>query len=519
MLNGSGAIYALNTAANNNVNTLAATGAASINFKNNRSLTVGTVGTVSGVSAAGNITIAAVDAQGVSSGSAVDLTLNNAVRSTSGNIALTAGRAFYNNNATDTGIVVASGSRYTVYSYSPMNLAGGGSARGMTLNASTQKHYNVSNPASANYASGNWFLYAMQPTLTAGINGATITYGDLFTPSFTGYTGFIDGDTSSTVTGAPGLIVSGGRSTSGNYTAGQHNMTVDLTNVATNLGYAFTSGGAQLTVNKKEIVITGGTVTATSRPYSGTANNIVAVNDTGFHLSGVMTNDVIASSVSTGIGRMQDGNAGVNKHVVVDLNSLIKGADAGNYFANTVAVSTTVTISPVQLIANASSVTKVFDGTLNVPGKGQVQLNLQPGDQLIGSLFSESYANAMPQGKGGSVVLVINPSAAWSISNAYGDALQNYLLPVVLNSASGTILPIPSIPANGNNPFISLGGGDDNDNNNGDVNNPRNSEGKMMVGMTCTIFDKTHGIWQGCGVVKNRRLAHARSGSNPALIF
>ena len=235
LLNGSGATYTLNTASGNSIGTIASTGATVVNFINNGSLAVGTVGATNGVTATGNITLQA-------SGSSANLTLNKPVTTTSGTIILAAGGNFDNANASNTGLVPGSG-RYLVYSTNPAD-----DTRGMT---SFNKHYDQSYTAgeTPSYASsGNWFFYSLDPTITATLTPASesLTYGSQTAPTYAAsLSGFIDGDTSS-VLSDPAITIAGQIDASGDYLVGDHAVTYSAAN---SLGYSIVTVPDTLTIS------------------------------------------------------------------------------------------------------------------------------------------------------------------------------------------------------------------------------------------------------------------------------
>jgi fibronectin-binding autotransporter adhesin len=262
LLNGSGTTYTLNTASANAVNTIAATGVTSINFKNSGSLSIDVVTGTQGVTATGNITL---EANGANS----DLTLNYPVTSSStGNIVLAAGQNFINNTTSNTGIIPTSG-RYFVYSTTPVS-----STEGMTVYS---KHYNAPYVAGStpSYASsGNWFLYSVAPFIgVTPSNPQIISAGRTpvsFIPSYT--TGLIDDDTI-TIADISGTVmfgIDGTNGTSGVYGAGTHTVSY-MGGLSSAIGYQFQddpSSANALTVMPDVTTTTSGVQSGTN----GTAN-------------------------------------------------------------------------------------------------------------------------------------------------------------------------------------------------------------------------------------------------------
>lgn len=107
-------------------------------------------------------------------------------------------------------------------------------------------------------------------------------------------------------------------------------------------------------ITKKPIAVTGG-ITATDRVYDGT--NVVALTGTPEPAadSFVSGDDVSFSNITGKTGTVTDANVGDDKPVTVTadtLNSLLTGADAGNYTVSNDYTSATVDINkrPVQLL-------------------------------------------------------------------------------------------------------------------------------------------------------------------------
>ncbi len=296
LLNGGGATYTLNTASGNSVSTIASTGVTAVNYINNGSFSVGTVGSTNGVTATGNITLQA-------NGFSADLTLCKPVTTTSGIITLASGRNFINNNASNTGLVPGTG-QYLVYSTDPA-----ASTRGMT---SYNKHYNqgYSSGSAPSYASsGNWFLYSIPATITVTNSSATINYGDPL-PTFThSISGFIDGDTISDLLGIAVYSVSGTTDGAGNYTSGIHQVNY-ASGFSTNFGYIISSSSGVLTVNQtlpstSSIVSTATGVTGTtetSNKNATTDNNSINPGSGATTLTAAQTNSLVSQPMSLTTG-------------------------------------------------------------------------------------------------------------------------------------------------------------------------------------------------------------------------
>lgn len=384
LLNGTNATYALNTAPANNIGTLAAANPAAVNFENDGSFIVGTVGGVSGVTAGGAVTLEAHAA-------AADLTLNQFVMSGSGDVVLAAGRNFLNNNTIDTGIDSGSG-RYLVYSTDPAD-----STPGMT---GYSKHYAQSYNAGSipSYASsGSWFLYSVAPVLSVSAGPQTISYGNV--PSYTpGFTGLIGGDTAASagITGSASYTVGGSHSTGGYSTVGTHDVTY-LGGLASNLGYTFQDNASltnELTVNRAPLAVTG--IAAGDKTYDTNRAAALAGSPIVSGLAGDLVN-----VTGTGSGTFVDKNVGTAKSVTVTGYSLT-GADASNYQIVQPG-GVTASITPVMLtVSGVTAADKVYDATTTAALSGIASVNALRGDSVSlagpgrGSFLDKNTGTAKP---------------------------------------------------------------------------------------------------------------------------
>ena len=305
-LKGTGGAYTLNHASNA-ITTLAAN-TGSINYRQSGALAVGNVGGVSGVTTTGT-------AQIETTGATANLTLNNAVTSGATGDAIILKAASVNAagvstggqliNNVGTGGIVASSGRYLAYSGDP-----GSTTEGVTGYA---KRYNAdatfvpSGPAST-------FVYRIAPTLAITANAGSKVY-DGAAPTLTfGTAGLIDGDTAGTaLTGS--LTRTGGKNVLGGDA-------VTIGTLAAQMGYGITYTGANYSINKANLTVSG--ITASDKTYDGKASATVSTSDARY--SGLIgTDSVVVSS----IGIFADKNAGTAK--TVNLFNNYSGADVDNY--------------------------------------------------------------------------------------------------------------------------------------------------------------------------------------------
>lgn len=113
---------------------------------------------------------------------------------------------------------------------------------------------------------GNWVFYSDPQFLFVTPNSQTITYGDVFSGSVRSISGFVDGDTINTVGAVVGSGVatsSGPISSSGNLTAGIHDL-VYSTGFTSDLGYQFkddTSSSNELKVDLAKLTYVADSLT------------------------------------------------------------------------------------------------------------------------------------------------------------------------------------------------------------------------------------------------------------------
>ena len=227
--------------------------------------------------------------------------------------------------------------RYLVYSHNPT-----ATLEGLT---GYKKHYNQtytgSTPAYA--SSGNWFLYAVQPSLNVNAAAASRAYdGSTALPAlgFSSVTGFVDGDDIGVLTGSLG--VTGLTRNAGSYA-------INAGSLGTSLGYAINYTGANFTITPR---VLNATVTGVNKTYDG--NNVAGVNFGDDRITGdVLSYDSVA--------RFADKNAGNGKTVNVT-GITLGGQHAANYTLASTSASTSADITKRALVASATGVNKTYDG-------------------------------------------------------------------------------------------------------------------------------------------------------------
>lgn len=269
------------------------------------------------------------------------------------------------NNAGGAGINPGAG-RYLVYSHNPTN-----SLEGLT---GYKKHYSqmYTGSAPAYASSGNWFLYAITPTLNVSAATTSKVYdGTAVVPALgiAGVSGLIDGDTQSVLSGA--LAVTGATRNVGAYA-------IDSSALATELGYAISYTGPAFTITPR---VLNATISGVNKTYDG--NNIAAVNFSDDRIAGdALSYDSVA--------RFDSKNAGSGKTVNVT-GITLSGGDAANYTLAANSGTTNANIFQRVLNASAIGLNKTYDGgsSANVV-LGDDRMG---GDQLTLTADSASFAD------------------------------------------------------------------------------------------------------------------------------
>ncbi|MDD5332155.1 MAG: YDG domain-containing protein [Rhodoferax sp.] len=211
---------------------------------------------------------------------------------------------------------------------------------------------NLSNYILPNSVSGN--IGSITPaSLTVSANNASKTYDRL---AYTGgngvnYSGFVNGETTSVLAGAPSY----GGSAQGASRAGSYAIApAGLTAANYTLGYV----NGTLTIDKATITAVSG-IAANNKVYDG--NTSATLNTASAILSGALSGDNVA--VAAASGSFADKNAGTGKTVNITGLSL-GGADAGNYTLSATPASTTADITRAAITGVSGIVIndKVYDG-------------------------------------------------------------------------------------------------------------------------------------------------------------
>ncbi len=212
------------------------------------------------------------------------ITLNQGVNiKSTGKVTLVANGGNFVNN---TGLAAPiSASQWLVYSTDPRQ----NTLNGMTASKHYAQPYTGTTPGYA--ATGNWLLYSVTPTLTVTPSSQTISVGD--TPaSFTAssFTGFIDGDTSSS-----SAISGTGAYSIDNFTgaAGSYNVNY-LSGLTSQLGYVFADNSASI----NELTVKPETIVTPVIPDNKSIDDIESVIQFNQHRIGVNSDALFSAQLS-----------------------------------------------------------------------------------------------------------------------------------------------------------------------------------------------------------------------------
>jgi len=382
-LDGAHAGYILTNAANA-VGTLADfNNNHALNFVDSGSLTIGTVGSDSGIAgftsvritAGGNLTVnASVSSLNQTTLIAAgDLTIaSGATISSAGLVTLSTTGRFVNNEGADA--VSSTHGYWLIYSANPTGDTFGNldSANYATWNT-TYRQYVANRVAGADLNSGNRYIFANQPTLTFTTTNLSKVYGtDDAAAVATAYTvtGYDPGvahaylaDTATSVfSGGPSLS-SAGAAAIATVAGGPYAIDITDGTLAALNGYAFSfASTGKLTVNPATLTVTYGVANASST--YGTLATLGAVT-----LTGVQNADV---GNLAGVVSLFDGSdhgvtlsATLNAGSYVEMVTSLTGSAASNYvIAETGNTNGTLTINPKTLtVSLTGTVSKTYDGT------------------------------------------------------------------------------------------------------------------------------------------------------------
>ena len=223
-------------------------------------------------------------------------------------------------------------------------------------------------------------LSVSKALLLVAANNASMTYGATVPTFSANYTGWINNDTQSVLSGSASLTTSAtSSSVPGNYTITAAAGTLTAAN------YTFSFVNGSLTVNPKALTVTG--LSASSKAYDGTTAATLSLGSAT--LNGVVGSDNVALSPSGYTATFAGKNVGASVGVTVSGLSL-SGPAAGNYTL-TQPTGVTGAITPRPITVTAGTATKPYDGLLASNGQPTITVgSLATGDTAA---WSETYDN------------------------------------------------------------------------------------------------------------------------------
>ncbi|MFV3074506.1 MBG domain-containing protein [Niveispirillum fermenti] len=370
-LTGAGGTYRLAHAANAVGVLAASTGLVDVGLSG--AVAIGTVGSLTGVTATGTVKISTGGALTIANGALV-----SAVGT--GDALVLAANGNFINNAGAGALAVSGGGRFLVFSAAPSTSSTGGVSALPLYNRSFDF---TGRDFAAISNSGNRFVYTYAPVLTVTPDNKTHTY-DGTVPGLTyTVTGLVSGDLLSQAVSGTASITGAGSG------AGSYTLTAGAGTLLSDLGYGFSYGTGTLTIDRRALTYAVANVNAV---YGTVAGNGSAT------LTGVVDGDVVTGTVTT---HGSDGAVTpVARTPVGTLTQKVTGlggADAANY---TIALSGNsdgiLTIAPKPLTYTVAAAGSVY-GTLATLG-GVTLTGIVDGDSvtagatLSGAVLAERLA-------------------------------------------------------------------------------------------------------------------------------
>jgi filamentous hemagglutinin family protein len=358
--------------------------------------------------------------QGTStSGAAIDIASGGRVQGASP--VLVANGAFVNNQGSNA--VTATSGRWLIYSSNPSQDVFNGLDSGNTAVWNTAYGGSIS-------ATGNRYVFSLQPTLTFTSTGTSKTYGANLTGTLgsdytvsglqTGVANAFLGDTASSVYSGTPNVTSSGASATASVAGGPYTMTLSQGTVTALTGYAlsFQSSGT-LTVNPAPITVTA---------LGGSSSYGASPTNPGLSATGLQNGQSI--SVLTGLSNSFgiDSATDVGSYTLsvagtlTNSNYTVSGTNTGTWICN-----------PKALTINISNLSKTYGSTLNFAGTEFTASGLINGDSVTTVALSSTGAAPTATVAGGPYAI--------TGSGAAGSGLGNYTISYV--NGSLTVNPAP----------------------------------------------------------------------------
>ncbi len=281
------------------------------------------------------------------------------------------------------------------FTYTPANNFAG--TDGFTFQANDKLNHLGTNTATLTVLPG-------APTLTVTADNQVRLYGATNPILTASYNGFINGDGTNVLTGAPALSVSATTTNPiGNYTITAGQGTLGSTN------YAFQFVNGTLTVNPS-------TLTVTARNTNKVYGQTITFAGTEFTSSGLVNSDTVGSVALTSVGATATAGVAGSPYAINATNA--SGSGLANY---TISYQPGIlTVNPAALTVTAKNTNKAYGQTMTFAGTEFTSSGLVNGD-AVGSVALTSVGATATAG-------VADSPYAINASNATGSGLADYTI-------------------------------------------------------------------------------------------
>jgi hypothetical protein len=417
LLSGASGNFTLD-ASGNQIGTLAAT-AAQVTVNDQSALTIASVLGTSGVTTSAGVTLTTASNLTIASGASVS----------GASPALAATGAFI--NAAGTAAVTATSGDWLIYSSAPSSDTFG------LLNSGNTAIWNAtytSLPPSSVNSVGNYYLFALQPTLTLTSTNGSKTYGSDATSSIAGnYTtsGYQSGianaflgDTAASVIGGTPSVTSTGSVATATVSVGPYAINIGQGSLTSLDSYAlsFQSTGA--------LTVSPATLTVTASNQSKTYGSTIDLGTTAFTDTGLVNSDTLTAVILASPGTVATAAVTGGPYAITPSNAV--GSGLSNYsisYANGA-----LTVNPATLTVTASNQSKTYGSTIDLGTTAFSDTGLVNGDSLSSVTLASPGTVAAATVAGGPYA--VTPS------NAVGSGLSNYSIGYV----NGTLAVSPAPP-------------------------------------------------------------------------
>ena len=358
-------------------------------------------------------------------------------------VTLAANGKFTNDSGNTTGSIdlADASARWLVYASAP-----GTSTFGGLDSADTAVWNTTYDPNTAVAATGNRYVFAYQPTVTVSTQNVTKVYGtDLSTGTAlsdavlavsgaqAAVAGAYLGDTLATAVSGSATATSSGAAATAGVAGGPYAITVNMSGVTGNNGYAVALGSntpRTLTVTPKSLTAA---LTGVTKVYDN--SNAATLTNANYQLTGLVNGDTFNVGKASGTYNAATvlGASSASTTLASGDFTGQSGTLASNYTLPTTATGS-ASITPKSLTATLTGVTKTYDGNANA--------TLASGDyNVTGFVGSQSATVTRTSGSYDSPDVTGATSASTTLAGSdftagSGTTLSNYTLPTTVTGAA-----------------------------------------------------------------------------------